>query len=338
MESTNGQVHAQLTELLRTFGHGELLRRLIGVIKRHEDFDLGHRPDHVLDVATNAVILAEKHAPELTKLAIVAAIYHDVGMYGGRDRHEERSADAVRKDKVLARYFSAKEIDMIAEAVQSHRAEASRVSAEEPSILSKILADADRRPRDAGTALARAYSYRQRTLGNMSHAERLLVSAEYVLDKYGPDGYAKMHFPETRRHAEEVLEPLFIALRKCDINALHNMLPADLTITRRERRRVLWAGIGGLATMLVWIGMVFSGAVILLRWALEADKPAAATLFTLLSAACAAGAVAEVPVMYKECLRLAYRVLSIKLHKIVVPDGDPAEGAKKVSVSTITQR
>ena len=83
------------------------------------------------------------------------AAYHDLGLQEDRKTHHLVSGRIVREDKKLCEWFSAEQIETIAQAVEDHRASSDH---EPRSIYGKIVAEADRLI-DPETVLSRTIQY-----------------------------------------------------------------------------------------------------------------------------------------------------------------------------------
>ena len=161
------------------------------IVPLYDNFDAGHGRDHVHTVMSQSLSLAS-HYPEVdTCLLLTAAAYHDLGLAFGRDEHHIHSARIVRDDQRLRQWFNEEEINIIAEAVEDHRAS----SGHEPrTIYGRIVAEADRII-DSETIVRRALQY------GMSHEPGLDREAQYrrlmdhMLEKYAEGGYLKLWIP-----------------------------------------------------------------------------------------------------------------------------------------------
>ena len=163
------------------------------IVPRYDNFDAGHGRDHVHTVMTQALQLAQ-HYPEVDPcLLLVAAAYHDLGLAYGREHHHTHSARIIREDERLKQWFSDKEIGIIADAAEDHRAS----SGHEPrTIYGRIVAEADRII-DGETIVRRALQYgmsHEPGLDREGQYRRLL---EHMREKYDYGGYLKLWIPES---------------------------------------------------------------------------------------------------------------------------------------------
>ena len=95
------------------------------ILPRYDHFDAGHRRDHVLLVIDSSLRLARVYHLDMC-MAYVVAAYHDTGLVNGRERHHLDSAVLLRADAVLRQWFTDEQVDIMAEAVEDHRASAER--------------------------------------------------------------------------------------------------------------------------------------------------------------------------------------------------------------------
>ena len=163
------------------------------IIPRYDNFDAGHGRDHVQTVISQALMLAQYYPETDKRIVLVAAAYHDLGLAFGRDEHHTHSARIVREDERLRQWFSAEEIDVIADAAEDHRASSDH---EPRTIYGRIIAEADR-VIDSETIVRRALQY------GLSHEPRLDREGQYrrlmehMREKYDYGGYLKLWIPES---------------------------------------------------------------------------------------------------------------------------------------------
>lgn len=156
---------------------------------------------HILEVIEHSFEIAElmilKRKIELDpNIIYAAAAYHDVGLIKGRDNHEKNSAIFIKtkvKEK-LKEWFSEKDIKLICEAVEDHRASVGRKAR---SVYGEIIADADK-INSADMLLLRCWLYRiddvEEDLSNKDAVFEVMYA--HILEKYGIEGYSKLQSPE----------------------------------------------------------------------------------------------------------------------------------------------
>ena len=92
----------------------------------------------------------------------------------------------LRADEFLKKFFSDEEIEIMAEAVEDHRASLGR---EPRSIYGKIVSSADRDP-NVESMLERAYDYNKLLHPDYGEDELIEDVRIHLREKYAPDGYA----------------------------------------------------------------------------------------------------------------------------------------------------
>lgn len=99
-----------------------------------------HDLDHIKRVIDLATEMAEYYDLDPV-IAYVAGAFHDTGLKVNRHSHEEESGKIVRNENELKKFFTPKEIETIAQAVEDHRG--SRKTRPRNK-YGEILSDADR--------------------------------------------------------------------------------------------------------------------------------------------------------------------------------------------------
>ena len=110
------------------------------ILPQYADFDRAHNMEHVTRVIRSSLKLAQQTGADVNMVYTIAA-YHDLGLTGPRAVHHVTSGKILQADARLKRWFSAEQIRLMKEAVEDHRASASRAPR---SIYGKIVAEADR--------------------------------------------------------------------------------------------------------------------------------------------------------------------------------------------------
>ena len=162
------------------------------ILPMYDGFDAAHRRDHVDMVIEQSMEIA-KHYDVDENMVYAIAAYHDTGMIKDRKTHHIVSGQIVRDDAWLGEWFDASQIEIIAQAVEDHRAS----SGNEPrSIYGKIVAEADRFI-DPLTIIMRTVQYgldNYPQLDKEGHWQRTL---QHMHEKYAEGGYLKLWFPES---------------------------------------------------------------------------------------------------------------------------------------------
>lgn len=107
---------------------------------RYKSHDGAHNIEHLDEVLKRALELGKEYGVD-EKYLYVCAYYHDLGLDAGRENHEMVSGRYLRNDKNLRRWFDKDEIELMAQAVEDHRAS---LDGPPRSLLGKIISDADR--------------------------------------------------------------------------------------------------------------------------------------------------------------------------------------------------
>ena len=167
------------------------------ILPRYDAFDEAHQSDHALKVVEESARLAQYYDVDADMVYVIAA-YHDLGLEVDRETHHIESARIIREDKVLQKWFSPEQIEIMAEAAEDHRAS----NEHEPrSIYGKIIAEADR-DIDGTTIIRRTIQYGLKhypTLDKEGHYERFL---DHMANKYAEGGYLKLWIPESPNAAK----------------------------------------------------------------------------------------------------------------------------------------
>ena len=162
------------------------------ILPAYSRFDAAHQLDHARTVIEQSLLLARYYDVNLNMVYCTAA-YHDTGLCEGRELHHLVSGRIIREDKMLQHFFSADEIEMMAEAAEDHRASSKHAPR---SIYGRIVAEADRLI-DGDTIVRRTIQY------GLSHYPELDREAHYqrfkvhMAEKYAEGGYLKLWIPES---------------------------------------------------------------------------------------------------------------------------------------------
>lgn len=162
------------------------------IIPRYSAFDRAHNISHVHAVISESLRLVANYNVDIN-IVYVTAAFHDLGLCVGREVHHTESARIVRRDPRLQEWFSPGEIDLIAEAVEDHRAS----SKHEPrSIYGRIVAEADRQivPDDI---IRRAVEYGLDKQSELGKEEQWCRVCEHMQEKYAEGGYMRLYIPES---------------------------------------------------------------------------------------------------------------------------------------------
>ncbi len=164
--------------------------------------DKGHNLDHIKYVIDRSLKFA-KDIPDINiNMVYVIAAYHDIGHYIDAKNHEKISADMLRKDKKLKEFFSEEEIEVMAVAVEDHRASKKEVPR---NIYGRIVSSADRND-TVEKCLYRSYFFGRKLDPKATDQELFERAFDVLTNKFGEEGYAKFYFedPEYDKFLKEL--------------------------------------------------------------------------------------------------------------------------------------
>lgn len=162
------------------------------VLPRYERFDAAHREDHALMVIKQSLEIA-RHYPVIQEMVYAIAAFHDLGLEVDRKTHHLESGRIVRKCERLKEWFSAEEIETMAQAVEDHRASSDH---EPRSIYGKIVAEADRFI-EPEKIIERTVQYGLANYPNLNKEGHWRRTLDHLHEKYAEGGYLKLYFPES---------------------------------------------------------------------------------------------------------------------------------------------
>lgn len=154
---------------------------------------LGHTITHINQVISRSLAIAEDLSDVDRDMVYVVAAYHDLGRIIDDETHNIESGKLMRKDETLKKLFNEKQIELMAEAVEDHRAS---LKGEPRNIYGRIVGTADRYM-DLDDMLARSYDYTMHLHPEMSDDEIIEEARIHLREKFTPDGYGakKMYYP-----------------------------------------------------------------------------------------------------------------------------------------------
>jgi uncharacterized protein len=157
------------------------------ILPQYAAFDKAHNMEHVTRVIRHSLDLARKTGAD-KDMAYVIAAYHDLGLSGPRAIHHLTSGKILIADARLKRWFSAEQLKMMKEAVEDHRASASRAPR---SIYGKIVAEADRDIKPE-TVIRRTIQFGMTNYPELDvegHWQRFM---KHMDEKYSVNGYIRL--------------------------------------------------------------------------------------------------------------------------------------------------
>ena len=138
----------------------------------------------------------------MARMAYVVAAYHDLGMEGPRAIHHITGGRILAADRRLARWFTPEQISIMREAVEDHRASASKAPR---SIYGRIVAEADRQLLP-DTVMRRTIEYGIDHYPQLSVEEQLERFIRHIEEKYSEHGYIRLWISgsDNERHLQHL--------------------------------------------------------------------------------------------------------------------------------------
>lgn len=157
------------------------------ILPQYANFDKAHGLSHVMAVIRRSIDLVRSTGADINMVYVVAA-YHDLGLSGPRAVHHITSGRILAADMRLRRWFSDEQIKIMKEAVEDHRASASR---QPRSIYGKIVAEADR-CLEPETVIRRTVQFGLSNSPALDREGQWLRMKKHVAEKYSVNGYIKL--------------------------------------------------------------------------------------------------------------------------------------------------
>ena len=160
------------------------------ILPRYNAFGRSHGLGHVQRGIKSSLQLASMIGADLNMSYVIAA-YHDLGMEGPRAIHHITSGKILLADVRLRKWFSAEQIKIMKEAVEDHRASASR---EPRSIYGKIVAEADR-DLEPEVVFTRAILFGIEHNPELNKEGQWARFNHHMEEKYSTNGYMRLWIP-----------------------------------------------------------------------------------------------------------------------------------------------
>lgn len=160
------------------------------ILPQYAAFDRAHNLGHVTRVIRRSLELAAQTGADVDMVYTIAA-YHDIGMSGPRAVHHITGGRILADDRRLRRWFSEEQLRIMREAVEDHRASASRAPR---SIYGKIVAEADR-DISPETVFRRAVQYGLANYPEKDREGQWERFREHMDSKYSASGYIRLWVP-----------------------------------------------------------------------------------------------------------------------------------------------
>ena len=160
------------------------------ILPRYAEFDKAHNLEHVTRVIRRSLELTATTGANVNMVYVVAA-YHDLGMSGPRAVHHLTSGKILAADMRLRKWFSREQINIMKEAVEDHRASASRAPR---SIYGKIVAEADR-DIVPEIVIRRTIQFGLANYPQLDREQQWQRFSEHMDNKYSAHGYIRLWIP-----------------------------------------------------------------------------------------------------------------------------------------------
>ena len=160
------------------------------ILPQYSQFDKAHNMEHVTRVIRRSLELARHTGADIDMVYAIAA-YHDLGMSGPRAVHHITGGKILASDARLRRWFSEEQMKLMREAIEDHRASASRAPR---SIYGKIVAEADR-DIEPEVVLRRTVQYGLANYPEMDKEQHWQRFKEHMDSKYSVNGYIRLWIP-----------------------------------------------------------------------------------------------------------------------------------------------
>lgn len=157
------------------------------ILPQYARFDRAHNMEHATRVIRRSLDLARRTGADLN-MAYTIAAYHDLGLSGPRAIHHLTSGKILTQDARLKRWFNADQLKVMREAVEDHRASASRVPR---SIYGKIVAEADR-DIEPETVIRRTIQFGLANYPQLDAEGHWRRFMQHMDEKYSVNGYIRL--------------------------------------------------------------------------------------------------------------------------------------------------
>ena len=171
------------------------------ILPQYAAFDKAHNISHANKVIRASLDLARRLGADIN-MAYTIAAYHDLGLTGPRAIHHLTSGKILKADARLKRWFSADQLKIMKEAVEDHRASASRAPR---SLYGKIVAEADR-DITPETVIRRTIQYGLATYPQLDTEGQWQRFMQHMQEKYSVNGYIRLwlHGSENERNLQQL--------------------------------------------------------------------------------------------------------------------------------------
>ena len=167
------------------------------ILPQYDTFDAAHQRNHTQKVINESMVLASGYDVNPDMVYTIAA-YHDLGLCEGRETHHLVSGAILRNDERLRQWFTSEEIEVMAQAVEDHRASATHAPR---SIYGRIVAEADRNI-DIDVIITRTLQYGLTHYPELDAEGHVHRAIQHLHEKYSRTGYLKLWIPGSKNERE----------------------------------------------------------------------------------------------------------------------------------------
>ncbi|WP_429948245.1 HD domain-containing protein [Enterococcus sp. AZ101] len=158
------------------------------ILPIYSEFDQGHDPEHIMEVLERSLSIAKLFKFVDLQVVKIVAYFHDIGLNKGRRNHHYYSAQLLAQDPVISRKYSEKEITIMMEAIEDHRASN---RGKPRNLYGTILSQADNIT-DASKIIRRTLSYGKDVFSHYDEESQIMRAYFYLVNKYSEGGYYEM--------------------------------------------------------------------------------------------------------------------------------------------------
>ena len=162
------------------------------ILPKYAEFDRAHNLEHITRVIRRSIDLVKTTGADINMVYTVAA-YHDLGMSGPRAIHHLTGGKILAADNRLKKWFSPEQIKIMKEAIEDHRASASRAPR---SLYGKVIAEADR-DIDVEVVIRRTIQYGLSNYPELDKEGHWNRFKEHLDSKYSVNGYIRLWLPKS---------------------------------------------------------------------------------------------------------------------------------------------
>lgn len=162
------------------------------ILPQYAQFDKAHNLEHVTRVIRRSLALVRTTGADINMVYAIAA-YHDLGLSGPRAIHHITGGKILAADARLKRWFSSEQLNIMREAIEDHRASASRSPR---SIYGKIIAEADR-DISVDIVVKRTIQFGLDNYPELDMEKQWQRFCEHMHNKYSTAGYIKLWIPNS---------------------------------------------------------------------------------------------------------------------------------------------